>query len=190
MASNGPCIRFGPNRTTCDLADVLKPFGSSKPQPDSNDTECWFQIGLATYNCLSLIDTDEGTRAERVLRQTGRAKLLAKSFRLSGITLAGVQESRLAPGASHTGSFYRISSGADSEGKLRHRALETPIAWRNNEAMRLAVSCACDPNYHACSTVPMHASCHDLDRARATPRAQRTGKVRMVVRGDLQVYRA
>ena len=88
-----------PQRTTCESA-----LGTT------------LHLGLASYNCSSLLDKSGPRQSEAALLQTGRAKLLALTFSQAKIHVAGVQECRSKPGMFRCNSFVRFASGSTPEG--------------------------------------------------------------------------
>ena len=100
--------------------EVLEPFMPSCKDQQDRPMKCssFLCLGVATYNCLSIIDKDKALQTQSVLRQVGRAKLLADSLSHEKVHLAGIQETRQSSGCYRCGSFGRIASGWDCEGNF------------------------------------------------------------------------
>ena len=97
-------------------------------------------LGLASYNCLSLMDKPGPRQAEAALLQTGRAKLLALTFSQARIHVAGVQECRSKPGMFRCNSFVRFASGSTPEGNYGVELWideGRPVAWTSGSPIFL-----------------------------------------------------
>ena len=127
-----------------DPMQVIEPFlPQLTPSSHAKEVSSCLAMRLATFNCLSAIDAGQGAQPEAVLKQTGRAKLLALSLGRARICMAGLQESRESKGVACCGTFQRLISGADKDGNYGTELwfdTARPFGWTGDKPQFLSRS--------------------------------------------------
>ena len=96
-------------------ADTMRPFLRAvsgvevKRQGARQETS----LVCASFNALSLLDTQPDSHAAGLHGATGRVKLLCESLESFGVHLGGIQECRTLPGTMLCRGFHRFASGRD-----------------------------------------------------------------------------
>ncbi|CAE7216133.1 unnamed protein product, partial [Symbiodinium sp. CCMP2456] len=107
----------GHAQSSAHPADSLRPFlraceGSGPPSHVARP--CEMQLCLASFNALSLLDTDPSSHAAGLHGETGRVKLLCESLRSHGVDAAGIQECRTPRGSMACRGYCRFAAGRDA----------------------------------------------------------------------------
>ena len=96
-------------------ADTMRPFlrAVSGVEVKRRGARQETSLVCASFNALSLLDTQPDSHAAGLHGATGRVKLLCESLESFGVHLAGIQECRTLPGTMLCRGFHRFASGRD-----------------------------------------------------------------------------